>query len=69
MKISELVNKLNIIRMSSGDLEILVTDGYEHHCYRGQLEKNDFNDYLISVVEFDDQKFVDIGIGGCSEDY
>lgn len=42
------------------DYEVLVTDGFQCQCYRG--------DFMVELfVDCDGYSFVDIGIGGCAE--
>jgi hypothetical protein len=55
MIVSELIQKLQQLDPNK---EVIITDGYECNCYRGDF----------TVVEFDDtyDSFVDIGIGGCN---
>ena len=60
MKTSELIAKLSKIMAESGDLEVLVTDGFNAQCYRGNYE-------VVKWQEDDGQWCVDIGIGGCAE--
>lgn len=60
MKISEMILKLTQIHHQIGDAEVLVTDGFDALCYRG--------DYEIVMFEDDNGAMVaDIGIGGCRE--
>lgn len=60
MKINELIAKLQAIHDNHGDVEVLITDGFNSRCYRG--------DYAVeSWVDDDGKMTVDIGIGGCEE--
>ena len=60
MKTSELIAKLEKILAHSSDLEVLITDGHNAACYRG--------DYEITMWQEDNGQWcVDIGIGGCLE--
>ena len=59
MRVSEMIVQLAEFQKRFGDIEVLITDGYECQAYRG--------DYQIIKWEEDDQVFVDIGIGGCKE--
>lgn len=60
MKIDEFISKLIEIESEYGNLEVLITDGYESVGYRG--------DFLIQLyTDFDQTKYVDIGIGGLKE--
>jgi len=58
MLVSEMIYKLQKLQDQLGDVEVLITDGYNVLCYQGE--------YDIGVYEdFDSKKFIDIGIGGC----
>lgn len=41
-------------------VEVLITDGFQANCYRGQYE-------IIAWDEDNGQMCIDIGIGGCLE--
>lgn len=43
-----------------GDVEVLITDGFNTACYRGDYE-------VATFVDLDGYVFADIGIGGCLE--
>lgn len=60
MKVSELIYKLELYRNELGDVDVLITDGFQAACYRG--------DYEVVPWQEDDQWYIDIGIGGCLED-
>lgn len=61
MKISEMIRQLEKYQAELGDVEVLVTDGFNAECYRGNYE-------IVKWWEDDlDQWCVDIGIGGCRE--
>lgn len=60
MKISEMIAKLQAKQDKLGDVEVLITDGFECNCYRGDYE-------IIEWQEDDGSMTVDIGIGGCKE--
>ena len=60
MKISELIAALEARMAQDGDVEVLVTDGYNAFCYRGE--------YSVARFVCDGGEIVaDIGIGGCIE--
>lgn len=61
MLISELIQKLQEIKNTSGDLEVLVSDGYVNTLYRGEY------DVMLYIGE-DGTKYADIGVGGCMEE-
>jgi hypothetical protein len=57
MTVGELVS---ILKKFDSKTEVVVTDGYEALCYRGQYE--------VQLFQDDDGKYVvDIGIGGLRE--
>jgi len=56
MTVSELIGQLEKF---DPELEVLVTDGYNCMCYKGEYSINEFND--------NGDNYVDIGIGGCQE--
>lgn len=62
MRITEMIERLTALRTELGDVEVLVTDGFNAECYRGN--------YTIESWWEDDlgQWCVDIGIGGCREE-
>lgn len=60
MKLSEMILLLNDKLNELGDVEVLVTDGHNAACYRGNYE-------IIEWTEDDGTLCVDIGIGGCLE--
>jgi hypothetical protein len=60
MRVSELIKKLQDQLDVVGDVEVLITDGFQAECYRG--------DYAVELfVDVDGYSFIDIGIGGCAE--
>lgn len=61
MKISELIAKLQAKQDKLGDVEVLITDGFQANCYRGDYE-------IIEWSDDDGKMCVDIGIGGCLEE-
>lgn len=60
MKVSELIHKLELYRNELGDVDVLVTDGYDCRCYRGEYDVHPWQDE-------DDKWYIDIGIGGTLE--
>jgi len=60
MKVSNLIEKLQRVQNEIGDVEVKITDGFDGECYGG--------DFYVGAFEFDDDKFVDIGIGGMKID-
>lgn len=61
MRITEMIERLTALRTELGDVEVLVTDGFNAECYRGNYE-------IIKWQEDDGTMTVDIGIGGCREE-
>lgn len=60
MRVSEMIRRLEQYQAELGDVEVLITDGHNAECYRG--------DYEIEPWQDDDDKWcIDIGIGGCKE--
>ena len=60
MLVSELIKKLQKLQEQVGDAEVLITDGFQQECYRG--------DYAVEVfIDPDGYSFIDIGIGGLAE--
>ena len=59
MLVDDMIAQLSELRDRMGNVEVLITDGYDARGYRGGFVINDFNDC---------GKFIDIGIGGCGED-
>lgn len=59
MKISDVVAALEKIQREHGDVEVLVTDGFDARCYRGEYE--------IRAWDEDGVMCADIGIGGCGQ--
>lgn len=60
MKLNEFISQLENFRNAYGNLEILITDGYEAKCYKGQYEFTLYQDT-------NNQWCLDIGIGGLLE--
>lgn len=60
MRVSEMIARLERYQAELGDVEVLVTDGFNAECYRGNYE-------IIKWQEDDGTMTVDIGIGGCRE--
>lgn len=60
MKLSEMIAKLQELEAEVGDAEVLITDGHNAACYRGDYE-------IVTWREDDGTLAVDIGIGGCLE--
>ena len=61
MRITEMIERLTALRTELGDVEVLVTDGFNAECYRGNYE-------IIKWQDDDGTMTVDIGIGGCREE-
>ena len=53
--VQELIEQL---QQYSPDMEVLITDGFNALCYKGQYQVKEFTDV-------DGKTYVDIGIGGC----
>lgn len=60
MIVSEMIAKLQKLQDEIGDATVLVTDGFDALCYRGEYE-------IVKWQDDDGQMVVDIGIGGCRE--
>ena len=61
MRVSEMISRLEQYQAELGDVEVLITDGYNSECYRGN--------YAIEPWQDDDSQWcIDIGIGGCKEE-
>ena len=61
MRVSEMIEQLQSLQDTWGDVEVLITDGFDSVFYRG--------DYGISSWMDDDGSMtIDIGVGGCRED-
>jgi hypothetical protein len=63
MRVSQMILQLQALQAQLGDVEVLVTDGFDARCYRGDYE----------IIAFDaafegDGFLIDIGIGGCLEE-
>ena len=61
MRVSEMIKQLQTLQTQLGDVEVLVTDGHNAACYRGDYE-------IIEWQDDDGKMCVDIGIGGCLEE-
>ena len=59
MNLREMIEKLEMMYREVGDVEVLITDGFEGQGYRGS--------FLIKRWDEDGKSFVDIGIGGMKE--
>lgn len=61
MRLNEFITSLQALQEELGDVEVLVTDGFDAKCYRG--------DYAFQAWQDDSgQMYADIGIGGCLEE-
>jgi hypothetical protein len=54
-----MIAKLNELQHMVGDVELLITDGFNCNCYQGDYEVTAFFDGV--------ETFVDIGVGGLDE--
>ncbi|MDV7394532.1 hypothetical protein RZS08_24330 [Arthrospira platensis SPKY1] len=60
MKVSELIQKLQTLKDEFGDLEVLITDGWDAVGYSG--------DFLVQrFIDVDQTNYIDIGVGGLKE--
>jgi len=59
MLVDEMITRLVELRDQMGNVEVLITDGYDARGYRGTFSINEFSHC---------GSFIDIGIGGCEED-
>lgn len=60
MRITEMIERLGALYEELGDVEVLITDGFDAQCYKGSYE-------IRKWKEDDGTMTVDIGIGGCKE--
>lgn len=60
MKVSELIRKLEMYQVAVGDVDVLITDGYDARCYRGEYG-------VHAWLDDDGEMTIDIGIGGTLE--
>jgi hypothetical protein len=60
MKLSDMIAQLTVLSDRLGDVDVLITDGHNAACYRGNYE-------IVRWTEDDGTAVVDIGIGGCLE--
>lgn len=60
MKLSEMISQLSKFKEELGDVEVLITDGFDALCYRGLYEIQPWKDDSGEMT-------VDIGIGSCRE--
>ena len=60
MKVSELIQKLQALKDEFGDLEVLITDGWDAVGYSG-------NFLVQHYVDIDQTSYIDIGVGGLKE--
>ena len=60
MRVSELIQKLQVLKDELGDLEVLITDGWNAVGYRG-------NFLIQHYIDIDQTNYIDIGVGGLKE--
>lgn len=60
MKVSKMIERLASLQSVLGDVDVLITDGYNASCCKGQYE-------IAPWVDDDGKSCIDIGIGGCWE--
>lgn len=60
MKITEMIERLSDLYKELGDVEVLVSDGFNCEFYRGNYD-------ICKWKEDDGTMAVDIGVGGCQE--
>lgn len=60
MNINELITQLTELYDQYGNLEVLITDGFECAGYRGNFQ-------LQHYIDIDGESYIDIGIGGLKE--
>ena len=60
MRVSELIQKLQVLKDELGDLEVLITDGWDAVGYRG-------NFLIQHYIDIDQTNYIDIGVGGLKE--
>ena len=63
MRVTELIEKLTAMKRQLGDVEVLITDGFDCRGYRGDFLVQEWHDF-----EGTGEMTVDIGIGGCLEE-
>lgn len=58
MKVSKMIEGLQGLKEQVGDVDVIITDGYEFRFYRGE--------FVLSIFEQPgESKTIDIGVGGC----
>jgi len=55
MKVDDMLKQLYLLRERMGNVDVMVTDGYQARCYDGEYE----------IKEFEGR--IDIGIGGTEQ--
>lgn len=60
MKLSDMISELTTLKGELGDVEVLISDGFNGSFYRGN--------YTVQRININGDTFVDIGIGGCLDD-
>ena len=60
MLLNDMIEKLTKLQKEFGNVPVLITDGYNFNCYRGEYE-------ICSWLDNDKNICVDIGVGGCKE--
>ena len=63
MKLSEMIAQLQAMQTRLGDVEVLITDGFDCRGYRGDFLVQEWHDFEGTGL-----MTVDIGIGGCLEE-
>ena len=57
MKARELLQRLQSLSDEELELDVEITDGFQHMCWAGDFEVKVFEDINVRII--------DIGIGGC----
>lgn len=60
MKASILIQKLQSLKDEVGDVDVLITDGFQAQCWNGEYD-------ICVFKDFNGNECIDIGIGGCLE--
>lgn len=60
MQVSKLIEKLEILEQSVGDVDVTITDGWEARCYQGWFHIAPFLNEFGKMT-------IDIGIGGTEQ--
>ena len=60
MRVNQMIARLQQLQDEVGDVDVLITDGFQARCYRGKYD-------IAAWKEDSGEITIDIGIGGCEE--